>query len=95
VITKRDPEGEHEPPYLRLDGKGGCVNCGPNGLRAGISGLLAVVFAALAVTEPVASFLLASSGICLAVIGTGVAASALWFFAVVRRYGLRLRLARA
>jgi hypothetical protein len=62
-------------------------------LRAG-SGLVAVVVAALVATGPAASFLLASSGIYLAVIGTGDRLRAV-FFAVVRRYGLRLRLAPA
>jgi hypothetical protein len=49
-------------------------------LWAGISRLLAVIFAVLVATVPMASFLLIS---CLAVTGTGAAASALWFFAVL------------
>jgi hypothetical protein len=57
-------------------------------LWASISGPLAVIFAVLVATVPIASFLLIS---CLAVIGTGAAVFALWFFAVLRH--LRLRLA--
>jgi hypothetical protein len=47
----------------------------------------------LVATVPTASFLLASSGIYVAVTGPGAATSALWFSAVLRRHGLRLRLA--
>jgi hypothetical protein len=65
---------------------------GATWLWAGIFALLAVVFAVLVATVPIASFLLTSSAIYVGVIGTGAAVSALWFFAVLRRHGLRLRL---
>lgn len=67
---------------------------GATWLWAGIFGLLAVVFAVLIATEPIHLFLLTSSGIYLAVIGTGAGVSALWFFAALRRHGLRLSFVR-
>jgi hypothetical protein len=63
---------------------------GATWLWAGIFALLAVVFAPLVATEPIPVFLLASTGIYLVVIGTGAAVSAWWFFAVLRRQGMRL-----
>jgi hypothetical protein len=64
-------------------------------LWAGIFALLAVVFAPLVAIEPIPVFLLASTGIYLVVIGTGAAVSAWWFFAVLRRHGMRLSFAAA
>lgn len=63
-------------------------------LWAVIFGLLAIVFAALAVTQPAAFFLLASTGITAIAVGSGAGASAWWFSAVLRRNGLRLAFAR-
>jgi hypothetical protein len=68
---------------------------GATWLWAGIFGLLAVVFAALVATEPIPVFLMTSSGIYVAVIGTGAGVSALWFIAVLRRHQLRLSFTRA
>jgi hypothetical protein len=67
---------------------------GATWLWAGIFGLLAVVFAVLVAIQPIEMFLITSSGIYLVVIGTGAAVSALWFWAVLRRNGLRLSFVR-
>lgn len=66
---------------------------GATWLWAGIFGLLAVVFAALVAVQPIPVFLLASTGIYIAVVGTGTAVSAVWFFAVIKRQGMRLSFA--
>jgi hypothetical protein len=62
-------------------------------LWAAIFGLLAIVFAALVATQPIAFFLLASTGIMIVAIGSGAGASTLWFFRVLRRHDLRLAFA--
>lgn len=59
-------------------------------LWAAIFGLLAIVFAALVATQPIAFFLLASTAIMIVAIGSGAGASTLWFFRVLRRHDLRL-----
>lgn len=59
-------------------------------LWAAIFGALAIVFAALIATQPVAFFLLVSTGITVIAVCSGAAASALWFFTVLRRNGQRL-----
>jgi hypothetical protein len=62
-------------------------------LWAAIFGLLAIVFAALVATQPIAFFLLASTAIMIFVILSGAGASTLWFFRVLRRHDLRLTFA--
>ncbi len=62
-------------------------------LWAAIFGLLAIVFAALVATQPIAFFLLASTAIMIVAIGSGAGASTLWFFRVLRRHDLRLAFA--
>lgn len=62
-------------------------------LWAAIFGLLAIVFAALVATQPIAFFLLVSTAITITAIGCGAGASTLWFFRVMRRCDLRLALA--
>jgi hypothetical protein len=62
-------------------------------LWAAIFGLLAIVFAALVATQPIAFFLLVSTAITITVIGSGAGASTLWFFRVLRRHDLRLAFA--
>lgn len=59
-------------------------------LWAAIFGLLAIVFAALVATQPIAFFLLASTAITIIAIGSGAGASTLWFVRVLRRHDLRL-----
>jgi hypothetical protein len=62
-------------------------------LWAAIFGLLAMVFAALVATQPIAFFLLVSTAITIIAIGSGAGASTLWFFRVLRRNDLRLAFA--
>ncbi|MGH3156590.1 MAG: hypothetical protein ACRDNF_08470 [Streptosporangiaceae bacterium] len=64
-------------------------------LWAVIFGVLGVAFAVLVATEPIAMFLIVSSIATVALVGSGAGFSALWFFAVARRCGLRLRFAAA
>jgi hypothetical protein len=60
-------------------------------LWAGIFLLLTAGLAVLMTTEPVGTFLMLSSVITAMLIAAGTGASALWFLAVLRRLGLRLR----
>ncbi|HEX6523593.1 MAG TPA: hypothetical protein VF070_26870 [Streptosporangiaceae bacterium] len=64
-------------------------------LWAGIFGLLTAALGALMVAEPVGVFLMLSTVATAALVAAGTAASALWFFVVLRRLGLRLRFAPA
>ena len=64
-------------------------------LWAGIFLLLATGLAVLMVTEPAKMFLMLSTAATVALAAAGTGASALWFFAVLRRLGLRLRFAPA
>jgi len=47
------------------------------------------------VTEPAKMFLMLSAAATVALVAAGTGASALWFFLVLRRLGLRLRFAPA
>jgi hypothetical protein len=64
-------------------------------LWAGIFLLLAAGLAVMMVTEPAKMFLMLSTGATVALVAAGTGASALWFFLVLRRLGLRLRFAPA
>ena len=64
-------------------------------LRAGIFLLLAAGLAVTMVTEPATMFLMLWTAATVALAAAGTGASALWFFAVLRRLGLRLRFAPA
>jgi hypothetical protein len=68
---------------------------GATWLWAGIFLLLAAGLAVMMVTEPAATFLMLSTAATVALVVTGTGASALWFFSVLRRLGLRLRFAPA
>jgi hypothetical protein len=59
-------------------------------LWAGVFGILAVGFAVLVATEPIAVFLIISTLLTVGLVGAAIAVSALWFRAVLRRNGLRL-----
>jgi hypothetical protein len=67
--------------------------CGATWLWAGIFFLLTAGLAVMMMTEPFGFFMLASTAVTAGLMGVGVAVSALWFFAVLRRFGLRLRFA--
>jgi carbonic anhydrase/acetyltransferase-like protein (isoleucine patch superfamily) len=45
------------------------------------------------VTEPVALFLLLSTAVTIGMVVVGAGVSALWFLAVIRKSGLRVRFA--
>jgi hypothetical protein len=62
-------------------------------LWAGIFAALGAGFAVLVGIEPIAAFLVVSTAATVAAVGAGAGASALWFCAVLRRDGLRLRFA--
>jgi hypothetical protein len=62
-------------------------------LWAGVFLLLTVALAVLMVTEPARVFLPLSTLVTTALVATATGASALWFLRVLRRLGLRLRLA--
>jgi hypothetical protein len=64
-------------------------------LWAGIFLLLAAGLAVMMVTEPATTFLMLSTAATVALVVAGTGASALWFFSVLRRLGLRLRFAPA
>jgi hypothetical protein len=64
-------------------------------LWAGIFLLLAAGLALMMVTEPAKIFLMLWPAATVALVAAGTGASALWFFLVLRRLGLRLRFAPA
>ncbi len=68
---------------------------GATWLWAGIFLLLAAGLAVMMVTEPAKMFLMLSTAATAALVVAGTGASALWFFSVLRRLGLRLRFAPA
>jgi len=66
---------------------------GATWLWAGIFLLLTAGLAVLMVTEPLQAFMVASTVITVALTVAGIAISAVWFGAVLRRSGLRIRFA--
>ena len=66
---------------------------GATWLWAGIFLLLAAGLAVLMVTEPAGVFLTLSTLATIVLVAAGTGASTLWFLAVLRRLGLRLRFA--
>lgn len=64
-------------------------------LWAGIFLLLTAGLAVLMVTEPASMFMMLSTAATIGLVAAGTAASALWFFSVLRGLGLRLRFAPA
>jgi hypothetical protein len=68
---------------------------GATWLWAGLFLVLTLGMAVMMVTEPFKLFMLLSSVVTLGLTAVGVGVCALWFFAVVRRLGLRLRFSAA
>jgi hypothetical protein len=64
-------------------------------LWAAVFFLITVGLSVLMVTEPLRTFLLASTEITVGLVVAGTAVSAWWFRSVLRRSGLRLRFASA
>ena len=87
VVALRQPSAHHPGLHRFFQGA--------TWLWAGLFLLLTLGMAVMMVTEPFKLFMLLSTlvTVALTVVGTGICA--LWFFAVVRRLGLRLRFSPA
>lgn len=64
-------------------------------LWSGVFAALAAGFTGLIVTEPITQFLIISTVVTVALVGTAAVISALWFGVVLKSNGLRLRFAPA
>ena len=87
VVALRQPGGHHPGLHRFFQGA--------TWLWAGIFLLLTAGLAALMMTEPAGTFLMLCTVTTIALTVAGTGASALWFLAVLRRLGLRLRFAPA
>jgi hypothetical protein len=87
VVALRLPGGHHPGLHRFFQGA--------TWLWAGIFLLLTAGLVALMMTEPTNTFLLLCTLTTVALTAVGIGASALWFRAVLRRLGLRLRFAAA
>jgi hypothetical protein len=88
VVALRHPNGMHHPGLHRFFQ-------GATWLWAGLFLLLTLGLAVMMETEPFKLFMLLSSVVTLGLTALGVGICVLWFFAVVRRLGLRLRFTAA
>jgi hypothetical protein len=68
---------------------------GATWLWAGLFLVLTLGLAVMMVTEPFKLFMLLSTLVTIALTAVGAGICALWFFAVIRRLGLRLRFSAA
>ena len=87
VVALRHP-GAHHPGLHRFFR-------GATWLWAGIFLVLTAGLAMMMNTESFGLFMLLSTAVTAGLIGIGAVVSALWFFAVLRKFGLRLRFAPA
>ncbi len=87
VVALRHPAGQH-PGLHRYFQRA-------TWLWAGIFLVLALGMAVFVATQPISTFLILSTVVTVGLIVTGAAVSALWFFSVIRRLGLRLSFAPA
>ena len=85
VVALRQP-ARHHPGLHRFFQ-------GATWLWAGIFLLLTAGLAILMVTEPLQAFMVASTVATVALTAAGIAISAVWFWSVLRRSGLRVRFA--
>ncbi len=85
VVALRHP-GTHHPGLHRFFR-------GATWLWAGIFFVLTAGLAVMMETEPFQFFMLASTAVTAVLCAAGAGVSALWFFAVLRRFGLKLRFA--
>ncbi|TVZ03174.1 hypothetical protein EAS64_22295 [Trebonia kvetii] len=88
VVALRHPNGTHHPGLHRFFQ-------GATWLWAGLFLLLTLSLAVMMKTEPFKLFMLLSSVVTLGLTVVGAGICVLWFFAVVRRLGLRLRFTAA
>jgi hypothetical protein len=68
---------------------------GATWLWSGIFLMMTVGLAGLMMTEPLKTFMIGSTVVTAGLTGTGIAVSALWFWWMLRRSGLRVRFATA
>ncbi|HUK67978.1 MAG TPA: hypothetical protein VLW50_04350 [Streptosporangiaceae bacterium] len=87
VVALRHP-GDHHPGLHRFFR-------GATWLWAGVFFLLTAGLAVMMVTESFQLFMLLSTAVTAGLIAVGTGVSALWFFTVLRRFGLQLRFAAA
>ena len=85
VVALRQPSRHHPGLHRFFQGA--------TWLWAGIFLLLTAGLAVLMVTEPLQAFMVASTVITVALTVAGIAISAVWFWSVLRRSGLRVRFA--
>jgi hypothetical protein len=89
MVALKPTAGEHHHPGLHRFFQGATW------LWAGLFLLLTVGMGVMMVTEPFKLFMLLSSVVTLGLTVVGAAICVLWFFAVIRRLGLRLRFTAA
>ena len=85
VVALRQPSAHHPGLHRFFQGA--------TWLWAGIFLLLTAGLAVLMVTEPLNAFMVASTVVTIALTVAGIAISAVWFWSVLRRSGLRVRFA--
>ena len=88
VVALRHPNGTHHPGLHRFFQ-------GATWLWAGLFLVLTLGLAVMMETEPFKLFMLLSTVVTLGLTALGAGICVLWFFAVVRRLGLRLRFTAA
>ena len=87
VVELKQPETHHPGLHRFFQGA--------TWFWAGLFGLLTLGMAVMMVTEPLRLFLLLSSAVTIGLTLVGAAVCIVWFLAVVRRLGLRLRFSGA
>jgi hypothetical protein len=87
VVALRQPSTHHPALHRFFQGA--------TWLWAGLFFLMTVGFSVMMVTEPLTLFLLLTTAVTVGIVVVGAALSVLWFAAVIRKSGLRIRFAPA
>ena len=87
VVALRQPSTHHPALHRFFQGA--------TWFWAGLFFLMTVGFSVMMVTEPMTLFLLLTTAVTTGAVVVGAALSALWFFSVIRKSGLRVRFAAA
>jgi hypothetical protein len=87
VVALRQPSTHHPDLHRFFQGA--------TWLWAGLFFLMTVGFSVMMVTEPLTIFLLLTTAVTTGIVMVGAGLSVLWFIAVVRKSGLRVRFASA
>jgi hypothetical protein len=87
VVALRQPSTHHPGLHRFFQGA--------TWLWAGLFLLMTVGLSVMMLTEPLTLFLLLTTAVTTGIVVVGAALSALWFYAVLRKSGLRLRFAPA